>query len=85
MKEERKQQYTIGELSKLTGISVTALRYYVSMYRGVIKLKTDNPFRLGEFQSHKDGVFPFFLQLHNIIDSGWCLCIGRFSLCSVLL
>lgn len=28
MKEERKQQYTIGELSKLTGISVTALRYY---------------------------------------------------------
>ena len=57
----------------------------VSVYRGVAEPKTDRSYRLGEFQSFKDGVLPFFLQLHNLTDSGWCLCIGRFSLCSVLL
>lgn len=68
----KKQQYSIGELSKLTGISITALRYYDKEKVLIPEIRNEsNGYRyysirqLGEAQTIRD-LKPFGLSLEEI-------------------
>ncbi len=47
--------------------------------------QTAHACRLGAFQLVREWLDALPLQLHNHIDSDWCLCIGRFSILPLLL
>ena len=51
----------------------------------LLNTKQLSAYRLGTFQLIRQWLYAFPLQLHNHTDSDWCLCIGRFSVLSLLL
>ncbi len=51
----------------------------------LLNSKPAHAYRLGAFQLVRKRLDAFPLQLHNHIDSDWCLCIGRFWVLPLLL
>ena len=70
--------YAIGDMGHTDSVCIRSGSF-------ATEYETAHAYRLGAFQLVRERLDALPLQLHNHTDSDWCLCIGRFSVLSLLL